>query len=115
MTSSMSSRVTLSGSRRFQLPALSDDLEVFLFHVLFEPVARGFFEFLRRNGIFDPAVDYADPPLNIDHLFRDGGRPQFYPCSRFIDQINGFVRQKPVRNIAIGKVDRSLQALRPCI
>ena len=44
----------------------------FLLQILFQPIARGFLKFLRRDRIFDPAVDDANPPLNIDHFLRDG-------------------------------------------
>ena len=63
--------------RGFQSPALFDDLQVFLFQILLEPVAGCFFELLCGNGVFNPAVDHPDPALDIDHLFRDGGGAQF--------------------------------------
>src|ERR1700674_4814168 len=66
-------------------------------------------ELVVRDGVLHAMDDEFDPLLDFRQFFRQRGLAQLHARARFVDQVDSFIRQKTVGNIAIrmrhGKID----------
>ena len=71
----------------------------------------GALEVLLLNGFFLAALDLFNFPFNLLEFRRAGHRPDTGARTSFVHQIDGFVRQVPVSDVAVGQFDGSFQGL----
>ncbi len=61
-----------------------------------------------RDGVLHAVHDELDALLNVRQIRRQRGLAQFHARPRFVDQVDGFIGQEAVRNIAVRGKDRGL-------
>ncbi len=92
-----------------QLEAFAESAQVFLFLALLLRVETRFFEFVIGDGRFHAVGDEFHALLHFADFFGDGGLAQLHARAGFIDQVDGLVRKKPVRDVAVRKINRVAQ------
>src|SRR5207245_5490128 len=109
-TSSMSSRPTtpVEDSSRWYFSRRARKFSLFAFLVRIE--AR-LLELMIRDGVFTSVHDELDSLLHLSDLLRQRGLTQLDARARFVDEINGFIRQKAVRYVAVGMRNREVNGL----
>src|SRR6202521_3041007 len=83
-------------------------LELLAFFIRVE--AR-FLELVVRDGVIHPMDDELDPLLNFRQFLRQRGLAQFHARPRFVNQVDSFIWQKTVGNIAIRMRHRKIDGL----
>src|ERR1700719_1663551 len=68
-------------------------------------------ELVVRDGVFHTMDDDLDPLLHFGQCLRQRGLAQFHARPRFVNQVDGLVRQKTVGNIAIRMRYRKIDGL----
>ena len=68
-------------------------------------------ELVVRDGVLHTVDDELDALLDFGQLFGQRGLAQFHARSSFVDQVDGFVRQKTVRNIAVRMRHREIDGV----
>src|ERR1700674_331072 len=83
--------------------------QVLALFAFFIRVEARLLELVVRDGVLHTMDDELDPLLDFRQFFRQRGLAQFHASTCFVDQVDGFIREKAVGNIAIrmrhGKID----------
>ena len=94
-----------AGGGVIQLVTIAQSAQRFFFLALFLGVETRFLEFVRGDRAFHAVRDELHTLLYFADFFRYRRLPQFYARARFVDQVDGFVRQEPIRNVTVRKID----------
>ncbi len=97
-----------TGGRLVKMIFLAQAAEVFPLFPLFVGIETRLLKFMVGNRIFHAMHDELDPFLDFRNVFRQRSLAQLYARAGFVEQVNRFVRQEAVRNIAVGVIDRIL-------
>src|SRR5262249_10622673 len=98
--------------RRFvQVIFLAQGAQVLALLALFIGIEARFFELVVRNRVLHPVNDKLDTLLDFGNLVRQRSLAQLDARARFVQQINGLVRQEAVRNVAVRVIDGVLDGL----
>ena len=95
-----------------QIELLLNRPQVFQGDALLVAIDLRLFELIVGDGRFHASHDHLDLLLNFRHLLGEAVLAQLDPGARFIDQIDGLVRQETIRNVAIGLIDGGLDGRR---
>src|SRR5438445_12242952 len=98
-----------AGGGVIQLVTIAQSAQRFLFLALFLGVEARFLEFVRGDRAFHAVRDELHTLLYFADFFGNRGFTQFYARARFVDQVDGFVRQEAIGHVAVGKIDRVAQ------
>src|SRR6266404_343584 len=98
-----------AGGGVIQLVTIAQSAQRFLFLALFLGIEARFLEFMRGDRAFHAVGDELHTLLYFADFFRNRRLTQFYARARFVDQVDGFVRQEAIGNVAVRKIDRVAQ------
>ena len=82
--------------------------QVFALFPLLVRVEARLFKLVVRDGVFHAVDDELDAFLDLGDLLGQGSLTQLHASSRFVDQVDRLIRQKPVRDVPAGVRHREL-------
>jgi hypothetical protein len=91
--------------RVVKLEAFTQTAQIFLFLALFLGVETRFFKFVRGNGGFHAMGDELDAFLDFANFFGNACLAEFYASAGFVDEVDGFVREEAIGNVAVRKIN----------
>src|SRR5215469_3103177 len=94
------------GRSVIELVAFAEAPQIFFFLALFFGVEAGLFKFVIGNRRFHAVGDEFHALLHFADFFGDRRLAQLNARACFINEVDGFVREEAVGNIAVRKVDR---------
>ena len=100
----MSSRVTMPVLVSSSLQALTDGAKILFLLALFLGVEPRLLELVIGDGRFHPVGNELHAFLHFGHFIGQGGLAQLHARAGLIDQVDGLVRQKTVRNVTAREI-----------
>ena len=100
-----------AGGRIVQVVLLAQLAHVLALFALFVRIEARLLELVVRDGVFHAVHDELDALLDVGQIARQRGLAKLHARARFVDQIDGLVRQEAVRNVAAGGEDRRFDRL----
>ena len=100
-----------AGGRFIQMIFFPQRPQVLPLFALLVGVKARLLELVIGDGVFHAVHDELYPLLHLGDLIGQRRLPQFHARACFVDQIDGFVRQIPVRDVAIGVRHREVHRL----
>src|SRR6185312_11072783 len=101
----------LDGGDGYAGPAADHFLNVLALLALFVGVEACLLELVIRDGILHPVNDELDPLLDFRDLIRQGSLAQLYARAGFVQQVNCFVGQEAIRDVAVRVIHRELDSV----
>ena len=103
-TSSMSSRVTMPVEESSIFSFSRSMPQMFFFLALFFGIEPRLFEFVVGDRGFHPVRDEFHALLHFGNFVRKHGLAQLHARARFVEKIDGLVRQEAVRDVAVREI-----------
>src|SRR6185503_19057002 len=100
-----------TGGGFIQVIFLAQGAQVLALLALFVGVEACLLELVIRDGILHPVNDELDPLLDFRDLIRQGSLAQLYARAGFVQQVNCFVGQEAVRDVAVRVIHGELDSV----
>src|SRR5260370_3860169 len=88
-----------------QFESFAQSTQIFFFLALFLGIKTRLFELVVGDGRFHAVGDEFHALLDFANFFGNGGLAELHARAGFVDQVDGFVRNKTVWDVAVRKID----------